>query len=269
MTSDISPYGSGSRRQSWRTPGPARSLQCASRRSIANGRAAAAARGATPARPSCRGGGPSDNAAGAHYPAHRPGAPRRRQPRARARGMPWRFGAPAARGRVRGRSGSRGFGPRPPDSPGGGGAPGSRRSCAIRCWSGQWGRRILSLRAGGAPWLVAGPGYVIVALAGRPAVTTWPLRAGIRTVGRRSAWTAPRGRRDESGRAGAAISLWLRQARWSADRRPRRSSRCTDGIVRVLSGPTIDAPARPGVYFLRRGGARVAALVVNPEPSRI
>jgi hypothetical protein len=39
-----------------------------------------------------------------------------------------------------------------------------------------------------------------------------------------------------------------------------------DGSTRVLSGATIDAPARPGVYFLRRGGVRVGALVVNPEP---
>jgi len=39
-----------------------------------------------------------------------------------------------------------------------------------------------------------------------------------------------------------------------------------DETVRVLAGPTLDAPARPGVYFLRRGGARVGALVVNAEP---
>lgn len=39
-----------------------------------------------------------------------------------------------------------------------------------------------------------------------------------------------------------------------------------DSAVRVLSGSRIDVPARPGVYFLRRGGARVGALVVNPEP---
>jgi hypothetical protein len=34
----------------------------------------------------------------------------------------------------------------------------------------------------------------------------------------------------------------------------------------VLSGATLDAPPRPGVYFLRRGGVRVGAVVVNPEP---
>lgn len=39
-----------------------------------------------------------------------------------------------------------------------------------------------------------------------------------------------------------------------------------DGSTRVLSGPTIDVPVKAGVYFLRRGGSRVGAIVANPEP---
>ena len=64
----------------------------------------------------------------------------------------------------------------------------------------------------------------------------------------------------------AQTSSTSRLVRPCDGRRVRKSSRHRWG-VRVLSGPTFDAPLEPGVYFLAAAGSRVGAVVVNPEPA--
>jgi hypothetical protein len=119
-------------------------------------------------------------------------------------------------------------------------------------------------RTGTAPWVVAGPGYVIVASPIDPNATTWPLRAGFvpwvgDIVGQRLAGT--------SGGLGGRPAGLLDEVPGAAVRRPSGADELEspDGTVRVLSGATIEAPAHPGVYFVRRAGVRVGAVVVNPE----
>jgi len=121
-------------------------------------------------------------------------------------------------------------------------------------------------RIGTAPWVVAGPGYVIIASPIDPTVTTWPLRAAfVPWVGdvldQRLAGL--------SGSLGGRGTGVIDVAPGATLRRPSGAEEleAPDGSSRVLSGTTLEAPARPGVYFLRRAGARVGALVVNPEPS--
>jgi hypothetical protein len=121
-------------------------------------------------------------------------------------------------------------------------------------------------RVGTAPWVVAGPGYVVIGSPIDPAVTTWPLRAAfVPWVGdmldQRLA--------GPSGSLGGRGTGILNVAPGATLRRPSGAEEleAPDGSARVLSGTTLEAPSRPGVYFLRRAGARVGALVVNPEPS--
>jgi hypothetical protein len=120
-------------------------------------------------------------------------------------------------------------------------------------------------RSGGRPWAVAGPGYVLLASPLDPGATSLPLRAAFvpwvdAVVGQRLSGTAA-----VLGGVGSGV---LETAPGVAVRRPTGAEELEspDGVVRVLSGAMIDAPARPGVYFLRRGGGRVGVLVVNPEP---
>lgn len=119
-------------------------------------------------------------------------------------------------------------------------------------------------RTGTAPWIVAGPGYVIIASPIDPAVTTWPLRASFvpwigDVLGQRLA--------SASGVLGGQGAGVFDVAPGATLHRPPAAEEleASDGTVRVLSGTTFDAPLRPGVSFLRRGGVRVGAVVVNPE----
>ena len=120
-------------------------------------------------------------------------------------------------------------------------------------------------KTGGRPWAVAGPGDVLLAAPLDPAATSLPLRAAFvpwvgDVVGQRLATGG-------SGVGGVGSGV-LETAPGMIVRRPPGADglEAPDGVVRVLSGVTVDAPARPGVYFLRRGGDRVGAIVVNPEP---
>jgi hypothetical protein len=120
-------------------------------------------------------------------------------------------------------------------------------------------------RSANKPWAVAGPGYVLIASPIDPVSTSLPLRAVFvpwigdllaqRLVG-------------AGGGLGGAGNGVLESEPGETLRRPAGAEEleAPDGAVRVLSGATIDAPARPGVYFLRRAGGRVGALVVNPPP---
>lgn len=111
--------------------------------------------------------------------------------------------------------------------------------------------------AGGAPWVVAGPGYVLLGspidltatdLPLRAAFVPWVLEALARRLG-------------EDGRvlaaAPGATVTGLRDV--DALERP-------DGTLQPIATDRITVPEQPGVYFLRREAARIGALVVNPEP---
>ncbi|MCL4214521.1 MAG: BatA domain-containing protein [Gemmatimonadales bacterium] len=113
-------------------------------------------------------------------------------------------------------------------------------------------------RVGGAPWAVAGDGYVLVASAADAAATDLPVRAGF------IPWL------DE------LLSQRLAQGTGAAlDATPGATVRvptgidaleAPDGSTRpVASGATIEAPWTAGVHFWRRGGQRAGALVVNGE----
>jgi hypothetical protein len=120
-------------------------------------------------------------------------------------------------------------------------------------------------RSATRPWVVAGPGYVLLASPVNPASTSLPLRAAFvpwigDLIGQRLVGTGAALSGSGSGVLEAAPGATLRRPAGAEE------LESSDGVTRVLSGATIDAPARPGVYFLRRGGGRVGALVVNPEP---
>lgn len=111
--------------------------------------------------------------------------------------------------------------------------------------------------AGGAAWIVAGDGYVLVASALDTTDTTLPLTAAFApwlgaVVGERLA--------TESGPVtDAAPGASLRvPAGASALEMP-------DGRLVPVNGARATAPAVPGVAFWRRGDRRVGAVVVNPE----
>ena len=182
-------------------------------------------------------------------------------------GVPWRYGAPE-----RGEVTIAGVGaPATGDSAGGGGPP---ASASIRYplvpQSGAVADTLA--RAGGRPWAVSAPSYVLVALPIDPAATSLPLRAVFvpwigDVVAQRLASSGGGG--GGGGAVSGGGSGVLATVPGATLRRPPgvEELEAPDGTMRVLAGPTIDAPTRPGVYFLRRGGARVGALVVNPEPA--
>lgn len=113
-------------------------------------------------------------------------------------------------------------------------------------------------RAGGAPWIVAGPGYVLVGSPLDARATTFPLAASF------VPWLADVVTQRLSG--GAAGSV-VRGAPGASIPRPEWADawEAADGTMRTFTGPTVTLPAAPGVYFLRRGGARVGALVIDGE----
>jgi hypothetical protein len=111
--------------------------------------------------------------------------------------------------------------------------------------------------AGGTPWVVAGPGYVLVGSPLDPDATDLPLRAGFvpwllemfshRLGSDGLIMHAVPGQRMEQ----VTVSDGIENA---------------EGTVTPWSGGANLAPQQPGVYFLRRGADRVGALVVNAEP---
>ena len=111
--------------------------------------------------------------------------------------------------------------------------------------------------AGGEPWIVAGPGYVLVGSPLDPSSTTFPIRAGF------VPWLGDVLAQRLAGDAGGVIA----SAPSARIRRLAGSDRleAPDGVATALVTDTMTAPPRAGVYFFRRGSARVGALVVNPE----
>lgn len=177
-------------------------------------------------------------------------------------GVPWRFGAlvtAPARARLRGIGGAAG-----PDS------LAATVDVARRWRLERAGAAAADTLAdvGGEPWAVAGEGYVLVASPLDPAWTTFPLRAAFvpwldAVLARRLAG----GGRTEAAAPGARVRP---PAGADALAGPVAPGDSTRSIVTPLSaGADATAPDRPGVYFWLRAGARVGALVVDPEPAEL
>lgn len=183
-------------------------------------------------------------------------------------GIPWRFGA-IARAQVLARVPSRG------------GAPTDTTVTAVRAFEGTPVRLRYPLvyspgatadgapasaagaapdtlaTAGGAPWVVAGDGYVLIGSPLDPDATDLPLDAAfvpwlLEALARR---LGDDGRLIET--TPGSVVTGVRDV--TALERP-------DGTLLPTAGDRLTVPAQSGVYFLRRQAARVGALVVNAEP---
>jgi hypothetical protein len=115
--------------------------------------------------------------------------------------------------------------------------------------------------AGGEPWVVAGPGYVLVASRLDPSATNLPVRAVF------VPWLAdllstrlgaPAGDLGApvATLPGAPLSL---PAGADALESPA-------GVRRSVTGDRVNAPEERGVWFILRGGRRIGAIVVNAPP---
>jgi hypothetical protein len=110
--------------------------------------------------------------------------------------------------------------------------------------------------AGGAPWAVAGPDYVLIASPLEPDATDLPVRAAF------VPWLLD------------ALSRRLGNDGRIVEAHPGQSLTGFDGISALerpdgslipLSSDRLTAPNEAGVYYLRRQSARSGALVINPE----
>ncbi|MBU6367208.1 MAG: hypothetical protein KJT01_13430, partial [Gemmatimonadetes bacterium] len=109
---------------------------------------------------------------------------------------------------------------------------------------------------GNAPWMVAGPGYVLVGSPVEVEATDLPVRADfvpavLELLARRLG--------EDGGVAEVAPGAPVPVPDGAT------ALEGVDGTVRPLTGGRLAAPAQPGVAFFRRGEARVGAVVVNPE----
>ena len=111
--------------------------------------------------------------------------------------------------------------------------------------------------AGGAPWIVAGPRYVLVASPLAPPATTFPLHASF------VPWLDDMLSQRLSGEGGIPRDV----APGAPLSRPAGADalELPEGGAMTLSADSFTAPARAGAYFYLRGTTRVGALVVNPE----
>lgn len=162
-------------------------------------------------------------------------------------GIPWRFGA-VQRGEQVVASDDSLIAAKP------GGVTVSQRYPLVRAGAG--GGDTLA-RVGREPWIVAGPGYVLVGSPLDPSATNLPVRAGF------VPWVAQVLATRLAGEPGALVrAAPLARVALPADadelERP-------DGSVVPVRGDSISAPAAPGVYLVRRAGRRIGALAVNVE----
>ena len=112
--------------------------------------------------------------------------------------------------------------------------------------------------AGGAPWVVAGEGYVLLGSPVDPEATDLPLDAAfvpwlLEALARR---LGDDGRLIEASPGQVVSGL-----------RDISGLEAPDGTVSPLASDRLTVPAQAGVYFLRRQETRAGALVVNGEPS--
>ena len=111
--------------------------------------------------------------------------------------------------------------------------------------------------AGGEPWIVRGGGYVLIASPLLPDATTFPVRASF------VPWLGD----VLSHGLTATSSSVVTATPGRAVPRPviARELELPGGARQPLTTDTLQAPERAGAYFFFSGGARVGALVVNPE----
>ncbi|MEP6622419.1 MAG: BatA and WFA domain-containing protein [bacterium] len=112
--------------------------------------------------------------------------------------------------------------------------------------------------ANGEPWVVAGPGYVLLASRLDPAATMLPVRAAFvpwlaDMIGLRLGAPAGEGGAPIDARPGAAIRLPA-----GAD-----GIENTAGTRRSMNAEHATAPEERGVWFILRGAKRIGAIVVN------
>ncbi len=109
-------------------------------------------------------------------------------------------------------------------------------------------------RAGAEPWIVAGPGYVLVASPLTPDATGFPVSAGF------VPWLAGVLADRLSGAPGRVVAAApIQKVIWPS------WAEALDGVPGA-AGADFTAPGRAGTYFFTQAGRRVGALVVNPEP---
>jgi hypothetical protein len=112
--------------------------------------------------------------------------------------------------------------------------------------------------AGAEAWIVAGPGYVLVASPLTPDATSLPVRAAF------IPWLTDVVTQRLFGDAGRVVQA---SPAASVTRPDGADALELPGGRRVaLAADTVVAPDRAGVAFFLRGSRRVGALVVNPEP---
>ncbi len=111
--------------------------------------------------------------------------------------------------------------------------------------------------AGGAPWVVAGTGFVLVGSPLEPEATDLPLRAPF------VPWLLDALAR-RLGQDGAVVFAAPGQQLATAD--GASALERPDGTLVPLTGERFTVPGSPGVYFFRRQAVRSGALVVNAEP---
>ncbi len=111
--------------------------------------------------------------------------------------------------------------------------------------------------AGGEPWIVRGPGYVLIASPLTPDATDFPVRASF------VPWIADALAQDlgTQGRVieAAPLARVARPVNAEALESPA-------GTRAPLDGDSLDVPGEPGVYWFIRSGARAGALVVDAAP---
>jgi hypothetical protein len=115
--------------------------------------------------------------------------------------------------------------------------------------------------AGAEPWVVAGPGYVLIGSRLDPAATQLPVRAPF------VPWLADMlalRLGAPAGDVGAPLdALPGRPIRLPAGAETLESA---EGSRRTVTAELMDAPEERGVWFVLRGGRRVGAVVVNAPP---
>lgn len=112
--------------------------------------------------------------------------------------------------------------------------------------------------AGGEPWIVGGPGYVLVASRLDPAATNLPLRAVF------VPWVADM-LALRLGAPGGDLGAPINVAPGAPVTLPTGADalESTGGSRRSITGDRVNAPDERGVWFILRGGRRIGALVVN------
>lgn len=169
--------------------------------------------------------------------------------------IPWRLGTPR-----RGESSVRFASPTTADSVGG---VSVTMRYALTRGAGSYSDTLAT--TAGEPWIVTGPGYVLVASPMDPEVTNFPVRAAFvpwlgdifsQRLGAEPGSVASAAPGEVVARPPGATALEL-----AASGDTSRAS------TLPLHDDSLTAPDRPGVYFFLRGGERAGALVVNSQPA--